>query len=147
MLISYPACFIGEPTGYSVIFPDLNIATCGNTLEDAVMMSMDCLALHLSSLKEDGTVVPSASAMDQIDLAEIAEDVAYFPEDSFVRLISVNLKEYAESKFENLPGKTLLEKDVLVALYKNYEEIPEDVLSEVSNFVSYITAHVPNSGT
>ena len=37
MLSAYPACFIKEQKGYSVVFPDLNyLATCGNTLEEAL---------------------------------------------------------------------------------------------------------------
>ena len=44
MLSAYPACFIKEDSGYSVIFPDLDIATCGDTLDDAFSMAVDCLA-------------------------------------------------------------------------------------------------------
>lgn len=49
MLSAYPACFIKEDTGYSVIFPDLNTATCGDDLEDAFSMAVDCLAGYLYS--------------------------------------------------------------------------------------------------
>lgn len=35
----YPACFCKEENGYSVFFPDLNwLATCGDNLEDAMMI-------------------------------------------------------------------------------------------------------------
>ena len=45
MLSAYPACFIKEEGGYSVIFPDLNhLATCGRTLDEAQNMAVDCLA-------------------------------------------------------------------------------------------------------
>ena len=36
MLTSYPACFFKEENGYSVIFPDLNTATSGETLDEAM---------------------------------------------------------------------------------------------------------------
>ena len=49
MLSAYPACFIKEDTAYSVIFPDLNTATCGDNLEDALSMAVDCLAGYLYS--------------------------------------------------------------------------------------------------
>ena len=49
MLSAYPACFIKEDSGYSVIFPDLDIATCGDTLDDAFSMAVDCLAGFLYS--------------------------------------------------------------------------------------------------
>ena len=51
MLSAYPACFIKEDTAYSVIFPDLNTATCGDNLEDALSMAVDCLAGYLYSAK------------------------------------------------------------------------------------------------
>ena len=53
MLSAYPACFIKEDSGYSVIFPDLDIATCGDTLDDAFSMAVDYLDgyLYFSNLK------------------------------------------------------------------------------------------------
>ena len=47
MLSAYPACFIKEDTGYSVIFPDLNTATCGDDLEDAFSMAVDLSLIHI----------------------------------------------------------------------------------------------------
>ena len=49
MLSIYPACFFKEDNGrYSVVFPDLNwLSTQGDTLEEAVEMSVDCLAGYL----------------------------------------------------------------------------------------------------
>ena len=47
MLSAYPACFIKEDTGYSVIFLDLNTAICGDDLEDAFSMAVDYLAGYL----------------------------------------------------------------------------------------------------
>ena len=44
MLSAYPACFIKEDSGYSIFFPDLDIATCGDTLDDAFSIAVDCLA-------------------------------------------------------------------------------------------------------
>ena len=54
MLSAYPACFIKEDSGYSIIFPDLDIATCGDTLDDAFSMAVDCLAGFLYSANLDG---------------------------------------------------------------------------------------------
>ena len=48
MLSVYPAIFCKEDNGYSVLFPDLNwLATCGDTLEEAMAMAVDCLAGYL----------------------------------------------------------------------------------------------------
>ena len=72
MLSAYPACFIKEEGGYSVIFPDLNhLATCGRTLDEAQNMAVDCLAGYLFWLQEDGEPIPPPSPADKIHLAEI----------------------------------------------------------------------------
>ena len=45
MLSIYPACFFEEDNGvYSVIFPDLDLGTCGDNFEDAMTMAIDFLA-------------------------------------------------------------------------------------------------------
>lgn len=54
MLTTYPACFFKEETGYSVLFADLPCATCGDTLDEAIMMDMDCLAGYIFTCREDG---------------------------------------------------------------------------------------------
>lgn len=59
MLSAYPACFIKESNGYSVIFPDLNyLSTCGETLDEALAMAVDCLAGYLYRLQKDGETAP-----------------------------------------------------------------------------------------
>lgn len=59
MLSIYPACFFKEENGYSVIFPDLDdLATCGENLEEAMTMAVDCLAGHLYTLKQEGKKHP-----------------------------------------------------------------------------------------
>ena len=57
MLSIYPACFFKEENGYSVIFPDLdNLATCGENLEEAMTMAVDCLAgLYAQAGREKST--------------------------------------------------------------------------------------------
>ena len=53
MLSAYPACIYKEKDGgYSVIFPDLNhLATCGETLDEALVMAVDCIAGYLFDTK------------------------------------------------------------------------------------------------
>ena len=53
MLSMYPACFFHEDDAYSVVFPDLNwLSTCGDNLEDAMTMAIDCLAGYIYSCRE-----------------------------------------------------------------------------------------------
>ncbi|MDE6252605.1 MAG: type II toxin-antitoxin system HicB family antitoxin [Lachnospiraceae bacterium] len=110
MLSVYPACFFKEKNGYSVIFPDLNwLATCGETLNEALTMAIDCLAGYLYSSEKDGEVIPTPSAINDIDLKSIANelDLDSSIEDAFVNMVSVDVAEYAKLHFEKSVKKTL----------------------------------------
>ena len=105
MLSVYPACFYKEKEGgYSVIFPDLNhLATCGDTLANAVEMAVDCLALYLYSAKRDKEDIPAPSDINDIDVN--AEYDEY--ETAFINMVSVDVEEYAKKHFEKYVKKTL----------------------------------------
>lgn len=133
MLSAYPACFIKEDNGYSVIFPDLNdLATCGQTLDEALAMAVDCLAGYLYWLQKDGETAPAASSMEQIDPAAIAEDLEVSSEEMFVNIVTVDVAEYAKANFEKSVKKTLtipawlnkaaLERDI------NFSQVLQDAL-------------------
>lgn len=108
MLSAYPACFIKEENGYSVIFPDLNdLATCGSTLDEAFTMAVDCLAGYLYWLKKDNETAPAPSALDKIDPAEIAKDLDVSSDEAFVNIVTVDVEEYAKVHFEKAVKKTL----------------------------------------
>lgn len=108
MLSAYPACFIKEENGYSVIFPDLNwLATCGDTLEEALDMAVDCLAGYLYSSKREGEAVPMPSALETINPSEIAKELETESEDYFVNVITVDVEMYAKEHFEKAVKKTL----------------------------------------
>ena len=108
MLTAYPACFIKEENGYSVIFPDLNyLATCGQTFEEALTMAVDCLAGYLYWLQKDGEVAPAASPLDTIDPVEVARELEVSSEEVFVNIITVDVDEYAKTHFEKSVKKTL----------------------------------------
>ena len=54
MLYIYPAVFYKEKDAYSVIFPDFNyLSRCGDNLNDAMEMAIDCLAGYLYTAKLD----------------------------------------------------------------------------------------------
>lgn len=108
MLSAYPACFIKEENGYSVIFPDLNnLATCGHTLDEALTMAVDCLAGYLYWLREDEETAPEASPIDKINLDEIVEELEVSPDEAFVNIVTVDVTEYAKTHFEKSVKKTL----------------------------------------
>ena len=55
----YPAVFIKEENGYSVIFKDLEgCYTCGETLEEALYMAEDALAFTLYGYEKNGKSIP-----------------------------------------------------------------------------------------
>lgn len=108
MLSAYPACFIKEDAGYSVIFPDLNdLATCGATLDEALAMAVDCLAGYLYRLQKDGDTAPAASPVERVDLAGVMADLEVVSDEAFVNIVTVDVAEYAKAHFEKSVKKTL----------------------------------------
>lgn len=106
MLTSYPACIYKDKDedSYAVIFPDLGCATCGDTLDDAIIMAMDCLAAYLSCMWEDGDPVPPPSALEAIDPVAVLRDIDGTEEgcEMFVHMITVNVAEYAQHHFSGI---------------------------------------------
>lgn len=101
MLSAYPAVFIKEESGYSVIFPDLNhLATCGKTLDEALSMAVDCLAGYLYWLQKDGETPPAPSSLGQLDMKAISEELEFSPDEGFINMITVDVAEYARAHFE-----------------------------------------------
>ncbi len=107
MLSMYPACFFKEENGYSVIFPDLDLATCGETMDDAMAMAVDCLAGRLRWLKQDGDPIPEPSPMNSIDLAAVSKELEIEPAEAFVNMVSVDVEAYAKEHFDKSVRKTL----------------------------------------
>ncbi|MGI6076462.1 MAG: type II toxin-antitoxin system HicB family antitoxin [Pyramidobacter sp.] len=109
MVSSYPAVFIKEADGgYSVIFPDLDGAsTCGDTLDDAMAMAIDCMAGILSTLSEDGEKPPVPSALNDISPQDVADKLDDTYQEAFTTLVAVDVHEYAEQHFNRSVRKTV----------------------------------------
>ncbi|MGN0651237.1 MAG: type II toxin-antitoxin system HicB family antitoxin [Oscillospiraceae bacterium] len=135
MLSVYPACFYKEKEGgYSVIFPDLNhLSTCGETLQEAVEMAVDCLAGYLYSANQDGEEVAAPSDISNVDVN--AEYDEY--ESAFVNLVSVDVEEYARKHFEKAVKKTLTIpawlNDLAVKNHVNFSQTLQKALKEQLN--------------
>lgn len=135
MLSAYPACFLKEDQGYSVVFPDLNyLATCGNTLEEALTMAVDCLAGYLYRLQEDGETAPAASAIDKINAKEVAGELEVASDGAFVNIVTVDVAEYAKIHFEKSVKKTLTIpawlNDAALAKNLNFSQVLREALME-----------------
>ena len=132
MLSIYPACFFKEESGYSVIFPDLDLSTCGKTLDEAMAMAVDCLAGRLWWLRKDGDSIPEPSPMNNVELTAVAKDLEIDSDESFVNLISVDVEAYAKEHFDKSVRKTLTIPAWLnsAALEKgiNFSQVLQDAL-------------------
>ncbi len=95
----YPAVFTKEEDGgYSVVFPDLESCyTCGDTLEQAMDMAEDCLALVLYGYETDQKEIPAASSIDSISTGS----------DEFVSLIKCDTLSYRKQYSSKAVKKTL----------------------------------------
>ena len=103
MLSMYPAFFYKEKEGgYSVIFPELGISTCGDDLNAAANMAVDCLAGFLYDLKLEKKTYPVAP-----DISALDPDKEYDEYESvFVNMVTVDVDEYARKHFEKSVKKT-----------------------------------------
>lgn len=95
----YPAVFSPEEEGgFSVFFPDLEgCYTCGDDLQDAIMMAEDVLAFYLYDEEAAGNTIPVASEAKRIDIKE----------GEFVNYIACDTIEYAKMHNNNAVKKTL----------------------------------------
>lgn len=108
MLSIYPACFFEEENHYSVIFPDFNyLSTCGDSLQDALDLAVDCLAGALFSAKLDNEDIPIPSKLEEIDPTQIASELEFEFKQSFVTLVSVDVEEYEKTHFNKAIKKNI----------------------------------------
>lgn len=138
MIVKYPACFFKEGNAYSVIFPDLNyLATCGDDLEDAMEMAIDCLAGYLYTGKQDGDNIPQPSNIEDINISEVAKELEISDKDSFKNIISVDVEEYAKKHFTKSVKKTLTIpqwlNDLAIENNVNFSKILQDALKAKLN--------------
>lgn len=95
----YPACFYKEDDGrYSVEIPDLNLATFGDNLPDAMYMASDAAAGRILFILKNGETLPKASEQSNIT-----------PEDEtgFVSLLCVDLDSMKANHSDTPVKKTL----------------------------------------
>lgn len=127
----YPACFYKEKDGgYSVIFPVLNIATCGDTLDEAMKMAIDCLAGYLYTATLEKEDIPQPPELKDIDVD--AEYDEY--ESAFVNMVTVDVDEYAKKYFCKSVKKTLTIpqwlNDAAIKENLNFSQILQKALKE-----------------
>lgn len=95
----YPAIFTPEEKEkYSVYFPDLEgCYTCGDDLQDAIMMAQDVLAFTLYDYERNGTKIPEPARADEVEIEK----------GEFVNYIACDTIEYARLHNSRAVKKTL----------------------------------------
>ena len=99
MLCNYPAVFLEDKVdgGYVVDFPDFDcLATEGDTLDEAIAMAIDVLALRVYYADIDGYTLPEPSDIKTVDIEAVREECEMPGCEAFVNIISVNAEEYAK---------------------------------------------------
>jgi predicted RNase H-like HicB family nuclease len=95
----YPACFYPEEDGrYSVDIPDLNIATFGDNLSEAIYMATDAAAGRILLILKNGEKLAKASNLKDI----VPDDDA-----GFVSLLFIDLDAMKANHDETPIKKTL----------------------------------------
>ncbi len=95
----YPAVFTKEENEqYSVVFNDLEgCYTCGDSLEEAIEMAEDVLALTLYGYEKDGKEIPKATVISDVKVNE----------NEFVNYIACDTLEYRKMYNNKAVKKTL----------------------------------------
>lgn len=66
----FPAVFTYEDgQEIAVVFPDLDVATCGKDDADALLSARELLSITLLGLEEDGEAIPAPSKLSALSLA------------------------------------------------------------------------------
>lgn len=70
-MVAYIGVIHKEPdSDYGVSFPDMpGCITAGSTLEEAIDMAREALALHIEGMQEDGDPIPKPSTLVQVKKA------------------------------------------------------------------------------
>ena len=119
----YPAVFSPEESGYSVFFPDLDgCYTCGDSLQDAIMLAEDVLAFYLYDAERAGNAIPKPTPSEQVEVNG----------KEFVNYIACDTREYAKLHNNRAVKKTLTIPEWLneeaTALGVNFSQVLQEAL-------------------
>lgn len=125
----YPAVFTPEEEGYSVYFPDLEgCYTCGDDLQDAIIMAEDVLAFYLYDEEAEGNSIPLPSQTSDIKLSS----------GEFVNYIACDTIEYAKMHNNKAVKKTLTIpewlNEIAVRQNINFSQVLQEALMEKVKF-------------
>ena len=124
----YPAVFEKEIDGYSVFFPDLTgCQTQGDSLEEALAMAKDALALYIFDIEEEHLEIPTPSNPTTIKLEK----------NQFISIIDFDMIEYRKKYDNKSVKKTLSIPNWLNSLAEehniNFSQLLQKALKEQLN--------------
>ena len=119
MKVIYPVLFYEEKDNkYSVFVPDLNnSSTCGNTLEEAIVMAEDLIAGIILDEMEEGNKIPNSSKIEQVNFEDLEKKLEIDNWDyvsKFKTYIVVDINSFADKW-----GKELIKKTVNIPKWIN----------------------------
>lgn len=126
----YPAIFTPEEKGYSVFFPDLEgCYTCGDDLNDAIMMAEDVLAFVLYDYEAEKRNIPKPSRLEEVSLEA---------EGDFVNYIACDTIEYVKKHNNRAVKKTLtipewLNEEAIRAGINFSQVLQEALMAKINN--------------
>lgn len=129
MKYAYPAIFTPEENGaFSVNFPDLEgCYTCGDTLEDALEMAEDALALTLYGYEIDKRSIPVPSV-----LSTLTPDLG---KNDFINYIACDTLAYRKMYNNKSVKKTLTIPEWLneaaISMDINFSQVLQDALIDL----------------
>lgn len=126
---AYPAIFTPEENGtYSIVFPDLESCyTCGESLEDALEMAEDALALVLYGYEKNNQPIPAPSKINDLRLNN----------SEFANYVFCNTLEYRKMYNSKAVKKTLTipewVNESAMAIGVNFSQVLQEALIEKIN--------------
>ena len=135
-IYTYPACFFEEENGgFTVVFQDslFGAATQGDTIEEAMKMAVELLALVLDDFIGEGKQPPKP---EKLDMKTINKELGCDEEEckGFINYVSVDYESYAKEHFKKSVKKTVTIPRSLNKKAKqlglNFSKILQDALNK-----------------
>lgn len=121
----YPAVFSYDPDQeISVVFPDLDVATSGETDEDALLSARELLGCVMFGLEEDGEDIPAPTPLSRVKTEENEKAVlvdVYMPS---IRMAQVNKSVNRTVTLPAWLNAAALERNI------NFSQVLQDALKQ-----------------
>jgi predicted RNase H-like HicB family nuclease len=135
-MTTYVALIHKDPdSDYGVSFPDLpGCITAGSTLDEAITMAKEALALHVEGLLEDNEVVPAPTPAEQIDRDDaLLVTAVEVPDNLKVERINVTVPALALLRFDAFAERHSMTRSGLLVEAAQRWIAQENIRGELQN--------------